>query len=309
VTVKITRCGLGSNDSDFLLCFTRVDAYNDCTQLFLRSEILAIKLIATDLNGTLLHADQSYNQPLMCEVLDALRARQITLVLASGNEYAHLRDLFADSLAPNLIMVAENGASIYRDGQQIFDGSLSATDVDQFVSVDRHQDFLRHTYVILTGERASYTELGAPQQLIDAAEAYYDNLQQVESLATVDDRIKKISVSTAPDQAAELVDRLNTYFDGRLHAHDSGYGVIDIVAANVGKLPAIQWLAQQQGLTAANIMAFGDGVNDVPLLQFAGSGFAMANADATIQAAAQHVTTVDNEHDGVLKTIQQVVLD
>lgn len=270
---------------------------------------MAIQLIATDLNGTLLHNDQSFNRDRFRRTLAALAEKKIWLVLASGNEYAHLRELFHDVLADNLIMIAENGASIYVQDQQVFDGSLSEDDVDQFVTVDRRQDFLKATYVIMTGQMGSYTELGAPQQLIDAAEAYYDNLQQVTSLQTVTDKIKKISVSTSPDQASALVERLNTYFAGRLHAHDSGYGVIDIVAANVGKLPAVQWLADRWQLTAENVMAFGDGINDVPLLRYAGQGWAMANVDSDIRATAQHVTSLDNEHDGVLATIEQVILN
>lgn len=270
---------------------------------------MTIKLIATDLNGSLLHNDQSYNRPLFKQVLRQLQARGVTLVLASGNEYAHLRELFADALADNLVLVAENGASIYQQDQLIFDGSLSPAAVTQFVTVDRQQDFLRRAYVILTGAQGSYTESGAPQQLLDAASAYYDNLQQVTSLRTVTDKIKKISISTLPDQAAQLVEQLNTYFDGRLHAHDSGYGVIDVVAANVGKLPAIQWLAQRLGLSAANIMAFGDGANDVPLLQYAAQGLAMQNADPQIQAVATGVTQWDNEQDGVLQTILTQVLE
>lgn len=53
--------------------------------------------------------------------------------------------------------------------------------------------------------------------------------------------------------------RANDYFDGELRAHDSGYGVVDLVDQRVGKLPAIQFLATKLGLTAANVMAFGDG--------------------------------------------------
>lgn len=269
---------------------------------------MAIKLIATDLNGTLLHNDQRFNQSLFHRVVQALEQRGITLVLASGNEYAHLRDLFAQVLAPNLVIVAENGASIYQQNQQVFDGSWSPADVTQFVTVDRHQVFLQGAYVIMTGQTASYTELGAPEKLLAAAEAYYDNLQQVTSLTTVTDRIKKISVSTIPERATELVERLNTYFAGRLRAHDSGYGVIDIVEANVGKLPAVQWLAHRQGITAKEIMAFGDGINDVPLLQFAKQSFAMKNAVPEIQTAATAVTEWSNEADGVLRTIERELL-
>nr|WP_283533287.1 HAD hydrolase family protein [Lactiplantibacillus plantarum] len=84
---------------------------------------------------------------------------------------------------------------------------------------------------------------------------------------------------------------------------------LDLVDQRVGKLPAIQFLATKLGLTAANVMAFGDGANDVPLLRYAAHSYAMCNAPADIQTAAKHVTTLDNEHDGVLATIEQELLN
>lgn len=269
---------------------------------------MAIKLIATDLNGTLLHGDQSYNRDLLQTTLAALAEQDIKLVLSSGNQYEHLKQLFAGITAPNLVMIAENGASIFSQSQQLFDGSLSAAQLHQFVTVDRHQALFDDAYLILVGAKGSYTEVGAPQALIKAAEKFYDNLHQVTDLAQVDDQIKKISVSTQPKAAAELVQALNTYFEGRLKAHDSGYGVVDLVNAGVGKLPAIQWLMQQWHLTPAEVMAFGDGDNDIPLLQFADHGYAMVNAAAKVQTAAKQITAWDNEHDGVLKTIQARIL-
>ncbi|MCH5464550.1 Cof-type HAD-IIB family hydrolase [Levilactobacillus tujiorum] len=269
---------------------------------------MAIKLIATDLNGTLLHDDQTFNQSLFKQTLQDLKARGINLVLSSGNQFAHLETLFHEVMADNLAIVAENGASIYLQGQQVFDGSLSPEQVQHFVTVDRRQDFLKSTYIILVGQRGSYTETGAPQVLIDAAEKFYDNLQQVTDLSTVDDRIKKISISAAPGQAAKLVADLNEYFAGHLQAHDSGYGVVDVVAANVGKLPAVQWLAERWHVAADEIMAFGDGANDVPLLQFAKHSWAMLNAPDEVQRSATRVTSVDNQHDGVLTTIQAALM-
>jgi len=269
---------------------------------------VSIKLIATDLNGTLLHGDQTYNQAWLQQTLAALKARGIRLVLSSGNQYAHLKQLFAPVATDNLVMVAENGASIYLNDEQVYDGSLSATELEQFVTVDRQQAPLKSSYLILVGEHGSYTEAGAPQALLDAAEKFYDNLQQVADFCVVQDKIKKISVSANPAHVAQKVATLNQYFDGRLQAHDSGYGVIDLVTAGVGKLPAVQWLMKKWQLSSDDLLAFGDGDNDKPLLQFAGHGFAMQNADASVQAVATDVTTLDNEHDGVLATIEKLVL-
>lgn len=269
---------------------------------------VAIKLIATDLNGTLLHGDQTYNQALLQQTLTALKQQGIRLVLSSGNQYAHLKQLFAKVAADNLVMVAENGASIYVNDEQVFDGSLSASELAQFVAVDRQQEPLKSSYLIMVGEHGSYTKVGAPQALITAAEKFYDNLQQVTDFSAVTDTIKKISVSATPAHAAQKVAKLNAYFEGRLKAHDSGYGVIDLVTAGVGKLPAIQWLMQQWQLTEDQLLVFGDGDNDKPLLQYAGQGVAMLNATASVQAVADQVSELDNEHDGVLKMIQKLVL-
>lgn len=294
--------------SGSFLSFQFKNRYNDLTDYYPRSEILGTKLIATDLNGTLLHNDQSFNRNLFKETLQALDRRGIQLVLSSGNQFAHLKQLFKDVMADNLAIVAENGASIYLKGHQVFDGSLTTEQVHQFLTVDRQQAVLANAYIILVGQNGSYTETGAPQVLLDAASKFYDNLQQVDDLTTVSDRIKKISVSTAPGQAADLVLTLNLHFDGRLRAHDSGYGVVDVVGANVGKLQAIQWLARHFEVEAEDIMAFGDGDNDLPLIAYAGQGWAMANAPAKIREAATQTTSLDNEHDGVLRTIQAALL-
>ncbi|MFC6275751.1 Cof-type HAD-IIB family hydrolase [Levilactobacillus tangyuanensis] len=269
---------------------------------------MAIKLIAVDLNGTLLHNDQSFNQSLFKDTLAALDKQGVRLVLSSGNQYDHLRSLFKDVMADNLAVIAENGASIYWHDQLLFDGSLSAEQLDHFLTVDRQADCLQEAYIILTGAHGSYTEKGAPKPLIEAAEKFYDNLQLVDDLTQVSDQIKKISVSVLPGAAEDTVAQLNELLAGRMRAHDSGYGVVDVVATNVGKLPAVQWLAKEWQLEANEVMAFGDGANDVPLLDYAGIGVAMQNAPADIQDVADQVTTWNNEQDGVLRTIQSQLL-
>lgn len=268
---------------------------------------VSIKLIATDLNGTLLHGDQTYNQQWLQQTLTTLKQQGIRLVLSSGNQYAHLKQLFETVVADNLVMVAENGASIYLNDEQLFDGSLSAAELERFIKIDRQAAPLQSSYLILVGEQGSYTEAGAPQALLDAAGKFYDNLQQVADFSLVKDKIKKISVSANPDHVTQKVARLNAYFEGRLLAHDSGYGVIDLVTAGVGKLPAVEWLMQRWQVTAAELVAFGDGDNDKPLLQFAGQGIAMKNAATSVQNSADCITDLDNEHDGVLAMIEKLV--
>lgn len=153
--------------------------------------LVAIKLIATDLNGTLLHQDQRFDQDRFKRILMQLKTLSVPVVLSSGNQYAHLQQLFKNVMSDNLIVVAENGASIYAHDQLIFDGSLSADQQRQFVTVDRHQPLFKDAYVILVGSHGSYTEVGAPDKLVAMARQFYDNLHLVADLTSVDDKIKK----------------------------------------------------------------------------------------------------------------------
>ena len=78
---------------------------------------------------------------------------------------------------------------------------------------------------------------------------------------------------------------------------------IDIIPKSGGKNAGIQQYLDEQGIDRNEIMAFGDGENDMKMLQFAGIGVAMGNASDTVKAAADYVTdTVDN--DGVEKALR-----
>lgn len=71
----------------------------------------------------------------------------------------------------------------------------------------------------------------------------------------------------------------------------------------------MKWLAGKRGIKASEIMAFGDGLNDVEMLQFAGQSYAMQNASDQVKSAAKHVTRYDYRHDGVLDVIEREVLN
>ena len=62
------------------------------------------------------------------------------------------------------------------------------------------------------------------------------------------------------------------------------------------------------GLSPAQLMACGDGMNDRSMIRYAGVGVAMANAEGPVKAAANYVTTADNNHDGVAEAVERFIL-
>jgi hydroxymethylpyrimidine pyrophosphatase-like HAD family hydrolase len=82
---------------------------------------------------------------------------------------------------------------------------------------------------------------------------------------------------------------------------------VEVSAAGVTKAAALQKLCARLGLNAAQVMAFGDMPNDLPMLQWAGHNVAVANAHSDVLAAVDEVTLSNNE-DGVALVLDRLVL-
>jgi hydroxymethylpyrimidine pyrophosphatase-like HAD family hydrolase len=80
--------------------------------------------------------------------------------------------------------------------------------------------------------------------------------------------------------------------------HSSKSALVEISAPAVTKAAGLAWLCERDGLSAADVLAFGDMPNDIPLLTWAGHGVAMGNAHPAVRAVADEVTRT-NDEDGV----------
>lgn len=79
---------------------------------------------------------------------------------------------------------------------------------------------------------------------------------------------------------------------------------IEVMEAGTSKGTAMAWLCGHLGTSAASAIAFGDNLNDVSMLEAAGLGVAVANAEPEVRAAAD-VTCPSNDEDGVARTIME----
>ena len=77
----------------------------------------------------------------------------------------------------------------------------------------------------------------------------------------------------------------------------------------VAKDVSLAALLERMGLARENLMACGDGLNDRSMLEFAGVGVAMQNAEDAVKAVADYVTAADNNRDGVAEAIEKFILD
>ena len=97
-------------------------------------------------------------------------------------------------------------------------------------------------------------------------------------------------------------------FAGKLSICRSAPFFIETMPLGVGKDTSLEILLRAKGLTPANLMACGDGWNDLPMIRLAGMGVAMGNAQPPVKAAANYLTA-DNDHDGVGLAVEKFILN
>ena len=120
--------------------------------------------------------------------------------------------------------------------------------------------------------------------------------------------INKLLLTGDPVDMPHVEELMQQEFAGKLSICRSQPFFIETMPLGVGKDTSLEMLLRAKGLTAANLMACGDGWNDLPMIRYAGLGVAMGNAQAPVKAAADY-QTADNDHDGVGLAVEKFILN
>jgi hydroxymethylpyrimidine pyrophosphatase-like HAD family hydrolase len=127
-------------------------------------------------------------------------------------------------------------------------------------------------------------------------------------LTTAGGELYKLIVFHPELGAMELMERLSPVMEEGFAVHHLGVEAVEIGPAGQDKSTGLRWLCVHLGVEAADVIAFGDNVNDEAMLAFAGVGVAMQNAPASTLAVAQ-VVAPSNTHDGVAVVLEQLLDD
>ena len=242
-----------------------------------------IKAIFFDVDGTLLSHKQNDVPASTRYALRKLRSRGVKTVVATGRhmiEFSKLpvNDIPFDgylTLNGNLILDEHKkvyaGTPINREEMEILAGIFNAKKIP-FVMIGENDRYIN--YVNDTVIRTQSETKGTVPDLGD-----YHGEKVYQILAFVPEKTKKL-LDDILDECAVT------------SWNDTG---IDIIPKDGGKSAGIEMFLEEQGLDRSQIMAFGDGENDMDMLEYAGIGVAMGNASDKVKAVADYVAdTVDN---------------
>ena len=265
-----------------------------------------IRLIAVDMDGTLLRPDGSIPEGLW-PLLDRLAERGIAFAPASGRQLATLQRMFA-GVPGDLDYIAENGAYVVRGDEEVssdaLDSGLVASVVERLRAHVAAGDL--NAALVVCGKRSAYIESADPAFLTEV-EKYYAKLESVPDLLAVDDQVLKLAIydfdGGEAHSAVAFADLGETH-----QVVVSGLHWVDIMNATVNKGVALRNLQAALGVTPAQTAAFGDYLNDLELLQGADWSYAMADAHPDVVAVARY-RAPSNADDGVISVIEGLLDD
>lgn len=260
-----------------------------------------IKLIATDMDGTLL--DENGHLPEgFTEILSRLNAKNIKLVIASGRPYYTLQTNFGP-VGRQLSFICENGALVVDNNKVIYENAI---DKNLVTEVLNSAQAIEGNAVVLCAANCAYIEDCSEEHLAEIKK-YYTNIERVDNLANVTDDIIKVTICNLNNSFENLNNIFKPKFDNKLNVVGSGEIWIDISNKGVNKGLALKNLMEIDDISKDEAMAFGDYYNDIEMLEQAEYSFVMENAPEDMKEHGKYIAASNIEH-GVLRAIVEYAL-
>lgn len=259
-----------------------------------------IRLVATDLDGTLLRSDGTIS-PRTLRVLAALQARGIPFVIVTARPPRTVRTL-ARRLVKGLA-ICGNGAIIYDLARELIVAQINLDAPVAHALIGALRAALPGvSFAIEAG-----LHYGEEQEFTPTArDPTAGDLRIADALVLSESGVTKLIVRHPAWTLAALFERVVAIVGARATVTHSGAPFVEVAAPGVTKAAALAMLCAQRGVAQAEVLAFGDGLNDLPLLAWAGQGIAVANAHPAVLAAATAITAT-NDEDGVTVVLERVV--
>lgn len=264
------------------------------------------KLIALDLDGTLKNSHNEITSKTR-EALIKVQQLGVKIVLASGRPTPGLRheakELELDKYGGYLLSF--NGARVVdvQTKETVYEQTLTIEEAKK--SYDRAKQFglacMTYEDDIVVSEDIDDEYVCIESRINDIpkrkVESFKDNLK---------DPIHKVLLTGKPDYVASIEEEFKKPFGESLSIYRSAPYFIEIMAKGIDKAASLDRLAKSLNIKQEEVMAFGDGYNDLSMIEYAGMGVSMANGVEGVKSRANYIT-LSNDEDGIAYALEKLM--
>ncbi|WP_099468021.1 Cof-type HAD-IIB family hydrolase [Konateibacter massiliensis] len=268
---------------------------------------MAYEMLVLDIDGTLTNSKKEISQTTK-EAIKAIQARGHHVVLASGRPTPGILPIAKELKLEEFggYILSFNGAKVIncQTGDVIFQNTLPPemlsqvyeAAVEEKVGIVTYDD----TSIITASEIDEYME--------KESKINHMPIKKVEDfISYVDYPINKCLITGEPVYLAEVEKRMKARFGDKLSIYRSEPFFLEIMPLHIDKAHSLEKLLDTLHMSREQMISCGDGYNDLTMIQYAGKGVAMANAQKEIREAADYIT-LSNDEDGVAHVIDKFML-
>ena len=261
------------------------------------------RLIATDMDGTLLQPDDTISTATL-KVIEKAREKGVVFTLSTGRPVQGVKK-YIDLLGLDCPVITYNGAVVVHSGtgDVLFSQDMDKEDARMVYNLALEKGVM---FILWSKNRLYASELGEKS-------AFYEQITSTKAnlLTDFDSLLERGITKFLWYDEPEILDE---YIEQLKHSHlkdttfiKSRAYFMEFFSAQTSKAVALAKLGEYYGISQQEIIAIGDQTNDLSMIEYAGLGVAMGNGVDKVKNAADYVTA-SNTEDGVAKVIEKFVL-
>ncbi len=260
-----------------------------------------IKLIVTDMDGTLLDDHKNINEEFH-EIYNELRSRGIKFVVASGRHYSEMHKYFKPQYN-DMIYIAENGGQIVYEDEEIF---ASTMDIENIKNIAEDAIKINGVDIIISGSEYLYF-YNYNNKSKEEIRDFYFKFKVIDDFSQINEKVFKISIYNELGSDYHTHKTIYDNWEDTMTVTPASFVWTDIYNKEVNKGVAVNVLKEKFGIRDEEVMVFGDYNNDIEMLKQGFHSYAMENASEEVKKTARFMAKNNNDN-GVLEIIKKVVL-
>ncbi len=263
-----------------------------------------IKLVATDIDGTLVKESSPNITDIQVELFRKLVDQGICVAAASGRQYGSVSKVFAP-VDRKLYYIVENGAHILYGTETLHKVVMQRSHVEGIMT-DLRAYYDQGCHVVASTTQGCYLESKDEGFIRLMREGYRNDATLTDDILSLDQDFLKLAVYRKGSIQEIGENTLIPKWKDQVKATMAGAEWVDFMDASVDKGNGLKILMEHLSIDPSEVMAFGDNDNDIGLMRVAGESYAVANATPGVIEAAAH-TCPPYWEDGVSQVLRTLI--